>query len=324
MEPGDGTIRKMPKIDYMDLDWGRAIIVGAALRDGLIPAVAHETLPAVEVAQRLDMNGRAVQVLLSALVEVGLLDETPEGFRLLDEHRGPLLDIEDERYVGGSVVHRFELIHAWTQLPQVLKTGAPVEDRTRPNFGGTAAFIQEMRRTARSGAEGVARAVLPLLPEGASILDVGGGPGTNAEAFARGGLRVTVFDRPEVIEQMRSVLEKSGIATAEGDMNEDLPSGPFDALYFGNTSHMYGPRENRALFHRMRGSLAPGGLLVVREFVRGMSDDAALFAVNMLIITANGGTYTAEEYEDWLREAGFAEVEFIPVPGRGTHLVLAQ
>jgi hypothetical protein len=24
-------------------------------------------------------------------------------------------------------------------------------------------------------------------------------------------------------------------------MNEELPEGPFDAVYFGNTSHMYGP-----------------------------------------------------------------------------------
>ena len=50
----------------------------------------------------------------------------------------------------------------------------------------------------------------------------------------------------------------------------------------------------------MRRSLAPGGLLIVREFVRGLSEDAALFAVNMLVLTAGGGTYAAEEYEDWL------------------------
>ena len=311
-------------MDFTELDWGRTIIVGAALRDGLIPAVAHETLPAEEVAQRLDMNERAVYVLLSALAEMGILEEKPDGFRLRDELRGPLLDPENENHVGGSLVHRFELIHSWTKLPEVLKTGASVEDRTRPTFGGPAPFVQAMRRSAQPGAEGVAQAVLPRLPEGASILDVGGGPGTNAEAFVRGGARVTVFDRPEVIEQMRDILEKSGIATAAGDMNEGLPDGPFDAVYFGNTSHMYGPEENRTLFARMRESLAPGGLLVVREFVRGMSDDAALFAVNMLIITAHGGTYTAAEYEDWLREAGFVEVEFIPVPGRGTHLILAR
>jgi hypothetical protein len=107
---------------------------------------------------------------------------------------------------------------------------------------------------------------------------------------------------------MREPLSEAGIETAAGDMNEALPEGPFDAIYFGNTSHMYGPEENRALFARMRGSLAAGGLLVVREFVCGMSDDAALFALNMLVLTSGGGTYTASEYGGWLSEAGFEEI----------------
>ena len=314
----------MTNIDFTGLDWGRTLIVGTALRDGLIRAVAHEPRSATETADKLGLDRRATRIILSALAELEILDESPDGFRLREEHRGPLLEPDDERYVGQSVIHRFELITTWTKLPETLKTGLPAEDRTRPNFEGTATFIHEMRRTARPGAQGVATVVLPRLKPGASILDIGGGPGTNAEAFARGGARVTVFDRPEVIEQMRDVLALSGIAVAAGDMNETLPEGPFDAVYFGNTSHMYGPEENRALFARMRKVLAPGGLLVVREFVRGMSEDAALFAVNMLIITARGNTYSATEYEGWLREAGFEGVEFVAVPGRGTHLILGQ
>ena len=55
-----------------------------------------------------------------------------------------------------------------------------------------------------------------------------------------------------------------------------------------------------------------------------MSEEAALFAVNMLVLTSGGGTYTAAEYEARLREAGYGEIEFVPVPGRGTHLVFAR
>ena len=119
-------------------------------------------------------------------------------------------------------------------------------------------------------------------------------------------------------------MRSAGVATSAGDMNEALPEGPFDAVYYGNTSHMYGPAENRELFDRMRRSLVPRGLLAIREFVRGMSEDAALFAVNMLVLTAGGGTYTREEYEEWLTGAGYEGVEFVPVPGRGTHLVFAR
>ena len=312
------------RIDYSELDWRWAILLGAAVREGLLEAVAARTLPAETVAGELGMEARAVYVVLSALAELGILVEEPEGFRLLEEHGGPLLDRDHPDFVGQSVVHRFELIGSWGRIPEILRTGRPVEDRTLPGFGGTETFIAAMRRGARPGAGAVADAVLARLPEGASILDVGGGPGTNAEAFAAGGARVTVFDRPEVIGLMQETLETAGIETAAGDMNEGLPGGPFDAVYFGNTSHMYGPEENRALFARMRRSLVRGGLLVVREFVRGLGEDAALFAANMLVLTPRGGTYTAEEYERWLLEAGYGDVEFEPVAGRSSHLIFAR
>ena len=314
----------MEDINYTELDWRWAIILGVALRDGLLDAVADQTQRADRVAGRLGLDERAVYVLLSALGELGIMEEQEGEFHLKEKHRGPLLDPDHPEYAGGSVVHRCELIDSWSRMGEILKTGEPVEDRTSPAFGGTETFIQSMRRGARAGAEGVTEAVLSRLSDGASVLDVGGGPGTNAEAFARAGARVTVFDRPEVIELMQDQLRGAGIATASGDMNEILPGGPFDAIYYGNTSHMYGPEENRKLFRRMRRSLAPGGLLIVREFVRGLSEDAALFAVNMLVLTASGGTYSAAEYEDWLLGAGFGDVEFVPVPGRGTHLIFAR
>lgn len=311
-------------IDYTELDWRWVILLGAALREGLIEAVADRVRQAEAVARELGMDARAVYVVLSALAELGVLAEDPEGFRLPEEHRGPLLVQNHPDYVGQSVVHRFELIGSWGRIPEILRTGRPVEDRTAPGFGGTETFIAAMRSGARPGAGAVAGAVLARLPEGARILDVGGGPGTNAEAFAAGGARVTVFDRPEVVELMRETLAAAGIEMVAGDMNEGLPGGPFDAVYFGNTSHMYGPEENRTLFARMRRSLAPGGLLVVREFVRGLGEDAALFAANMLVLTPRGGTYTAEEYERWLLEAGYGAIEFEPVAGHSSHLIFAR
>jgi SAM-dependent methyltransferase len=314
----------MATIDYTELDWRWAIVLGVALRDGLLDEVARSPRSAEEVASRLGLDPRATYVLLSALGELGILEEDDGAYVLREEHRGPLLEPRHPDFAGGSVVHRSELIGSWSRMGEILRTGEPVEDRTSPRFPGTATFIQSMRRGARAGAEAISDAVLSRLPEGASILDVGGGPGTNAEAFAASGASVTVFDRPEVIELMRGQLHAAGIETAAGDMNEALPDGPFDAVYYGNTSHMYSPQENRRLFAAMRRPLVPGGLLVVREFVRGMSDDAALFAVNMLVLTAGGGTYTRGDYQGWLTDAGFEGVELVPVPERGTHLIFAR
>ena len=62
----------------------------------------------------------------------------------------------------------------------------------------------------------------------------------------------------------------------------------------------------------------------VIRLIEGPLSEAALFAVNMLVLTSGGGPYTAAEYEAWLREAGFEGIEFVPVPGMGTHLVFAR
>ena|SRR5436190_19977354 len=92
-------------------------------------------------------------------------------------------------------------------------------------------------------------------------------------------------------------LAAAGISAVGGDFNEELPEGPFDAAYLGSVSHIYGSEENQALMKKVAESLAPGRLIAIRDFVRGISKGAALFAVNMLVNTESGNTYSEEQYE---------------------------
>jgi SAM-dependent methyltransferase len=312
-------------MDYGELGWQEAIVLGCAKQEGILEAVADGNRLADEVASRLGLSPRAVHALLSALAELGVLAEDRNGFRLLKEYRGPLLDRSHPDYAGGLVVHRFELIRKWGRMPEILKTGSPIEeDESAQGPEEKETFIYSMRRLAKPGVRAVAAILLSHLPKNAHILDVGGGPGTYAEAFAGGGAQVTVFDLPEVVELMREHLDAAGISAIGGDFNEGLPEGPFDAAYLGSVSHIYGPEENLALIKRVAGSLSPGGLIAIRDFIRGLSKGAALFAVNMLVNTEYGNTYTEEEYRGWLGAAGFQEVEVLPIPERDTHFILAR
>jgi SAM-dependent methyltransferase/DNA-binding transcriptional ArsR family regulator len=311
-------------MDYAELGWQEAVVLGCAKQERILESIADGSRSAHEVASRLGLSSRAVRALLSALAEMGIVAEDGDGFRLLEEHRGPLLDRGHPDYAGGLVVHRFELIRKWGRMPEILKTGSPVEDDPEQEAEGTETFIYSMRRLAIPGARGVAALLLPRLPENPHILDVGGGPGTYAEAFVEGGARVTVFDLPEVVELMKERLSAAGISAVGGDFNEGLPEGQFDAAYLGSVSHIYGPEENLALMNRVSGALSPGGLIAIRDFIRGRSKGAALFAVNMLVNTESGNTYTEEDYRGWLGEAGFQEVEVLPIPDRDTHLILAR
>lgn len=310
-------------MDYAELGWQEAIVLGSARQEGILEAIAEKTLSADEVADNLGLSARGVYPLLSALAELGIVAEDGGRFRLLEEHRRPLLDPSHPDYAGGFVVHRFGLIQKWSRIPEILKTGSPAKDEERgPEDMET--FIYSMRWRARPGARAVADMLLPRLPEGPSILDVGGGPGTYAEAFIAGGASVTVFDLPEVIELMNEHLSVSGISAIGGDFNEGLPAGPFDAAYLGSVSHMYGPEKNRVLMKRVAGLLVPGGVIAIRDFIRGISEGAALFAVNMVVNTESGNTYSEDEYRGWLSAAGFEGVEILSIPSRETHLMLAR
>src|SRR5215212_2718141 len=311
-------------MEYGELGWQEAVVLGCAMREGLLEAVADGSRSADEVANQLGASSRAVYALLSALAELGVLAETDNRYRLLEEHQGPLLDRSHPDYAGGLVVHRFELIRKWGQMPEILKTGSPIDDEPGQGSEGKETFIYSMRRLAKPGVGAVAELLLSRLPDNPHILDIGGGPGTYAEAFAQGGAQVTVFDLPEVVELMREHLDAAGISAVGGDFNEGLSEGPFDAAYLGSVSHIYGSEENRTLIKRVAGSLSPGGLIAIRDFIRELSKGAALFGVNMLVNTESGNTYSEEEYRGWLSAAGFEGIEVLPIPERDTHFILAR
>ena len=100
--------------------------------------------------------------------------------------------------------------------------------------------------------------------------------------------------------------------TRVGDLRRDAPSAAATTWRCSRPSATCSARENRDLLRRVFAALAPGGRLVIQDHV--MAEDrttpraGAMFAVNMLVGTERGGTFTEGEYTAWLREAGFGEV----------------
>lgn len=105
------------------------------------------------------------------------------------------------------------------------------------------------------------------------------------------------------------------VTMVPGDFNQRLAPGPFDLAYLGNVCHIFGETENRELFKKVSQVLVTGGRIAIVDMVRGTNPFAAVFGVNMLINTANGGTWTLEQYTAWLSEAGFVDVKFNEVAG---------
>ena len=279
---------------------------------------------AAEAAAKMGTDARATEMLLDALAALGLLAKREGRF-----YNTP---VSARHLVAGApddaraaAMHTVNLWHTWSTLTDCVRAGTSVA-RREPRAGDdrwTEPFIAAMHRNARERAPHVLRAVGTAGVR--RMLDVGGGSGAYSIAFAQAnpGLEVVVLDRPEVLAIARRHIESAGVAgrvtTRVGDLRTDRFGEGFDLVLVSAICHMLGEDENRDLLRRCREALAPGGRLVIQEFI--LEEDktapkmAALFSLNMLVGTERGASYSAREYARWLSEAGFGEVSHVRLPG---------
>ena len=169
--------------------------------------------------------------------------------------------------------------------------------------------------------------------EAMRVLDVAAGSGVWGVALAQRSprVRVTAVDWPRVLDVTLSVAESSGVRgqfeTRAGDVFEIDLGKDYRAAVLGHILHSFGEKRNRALLAKVRQALAPGGTIAIAEFLvdeaRAAKTNALIFAVNMLVNTEDGGTYSFSEIAGWLEEAGFENVRTMEAPGPSP-LILAD
>jgi SAM-dependent methyltransferase len=152
----------------------------------------------------------------------------------------------------------------------------------------------------------------------ARMLDVGGGPATFAIAFAQANprLQAEVLDLGPVLPIARGHIRDAGldgrVTAREGDLRRDDLGQGYDLVLVSAICHMLGEAENQDLLRRCARALRPGGRVAIREFIldpdRAGPPVAALFALNMLVGTPGGNTYTEADYRSWLAAAGFGNI----------------
>lgn len=317
----------------MDIRWDRDSILKlgrdfmlprvllTAVELGLFPLLAERPLTLAEVAASIQGDERATRIVLDALAAAGLLEKDGDTYRLPPALR-PILGPGDETVLP-MLGHCTHLWRTWANLTQVVRAGAPTglpTDLPQVPQEHWDAFIGGMHVIGTGTAP---RIVSRIDLRGVrKLLDVGGGSGvyTIAMLQAEPALRAVLFDQPPVIEIARTYLAAAGLLDrvdlVPGDFTKDvLPPGN-DLACLSAIIHMNSPAENRALYHRIAEALVPGGRLVIRDHVMDPSRTrpraGALFAVNMLVGTPGGDTYTLEEIEGDLRAAGFSEVSLLP------------
>jgi len=285
---------------------------------------------AAEVAAKISTHARATEMLLNALVSIGMLTKQQGVF-----HTTP---VTSRFFAEGSkdnarpgLIHIANIWHRWSNLTECVRAGTAVGHEEMADRGDdwTEPFIAAMHHNASERAPLVVKAVGTAANE--RMLDVGGGSAAYSIAFAQSNekLHATVLDLPTVLPIALRHINAAGltgrIETRPGDLRRDPLGKGFTLILFSAICHMLSPEENQDLLRRCFESLEPSGRVVIQDFIlepdKTAPKQAALFALNMLVGTPAGSTYSYEEYTVWLREAGFPEVREIRLPGPSSLII---
>ncbi|MGC8643030.1 MAG: methyltransferase [Isosphaeraceae bacterium] len=310
------NVSKLDRQGLMEMMAGYqpACVVGAAAELEVFSALGDQSLSSAELTSRLEVNPRALTMLLDALAALGVLEKEGERYQVPVELR-PLLRSDGPETYLPMIWHRMVILRGWANLAWTVKAGipAPRPASIRGAAADSAAFIAAMHSVSGPLAAGLVARFGP--PPFTQLLDVGGASGTWTLAFlrARPGTRAVIFDLPHAIDQAQARFAGTEFADrvsfSPGDFYQDeLPKGA-DLAWVSAIVHQNSRSQNRELFAKVHRALTPGGLIGIRDIVmepdRTRPVEGALFAINMLVNTPSGTTFTFAELAEDLQAAGF-------------------
>ena len=297
-----------------------ACVLTAAADLNIFSALAARPMTAQSLATKLDTDLRATTVLLDALTALRLLTKRTDKYSVPSNATRMLTEGNPDNILLG-IRHQANCLRRWVQLVQVTQTGKP--PKREPSIRGPAAdetaFIGAMDNFSAPAANQIVDRLKPLKFN--HLLDIGGASGTWTIAFLHIApkAKATLFDLPTVIPLARNRIVQAGISDrvtfGAGDFYSDkLPAGA-DFAWLSAVAHQNSREQNRALFAKIYSALEKNGILAIRDVVMDESRTSpcggALFAVNMLVATQGGGTYTFKEFRDDLTQAGFTKVKLV-------------
>jgi predicted O-methyltransferase YrrM len=307
-------------------------VILTALELDLFTAVGDGSRAEAVVA-KMGTDARATEMLLNALTAMGLLAKQEDVFRNAPV-AGRFFSATSPDNARLALLHTAHLWSRWSTLTDCVRAGTAVGSQEIGVRGAewTEAFIAAMHRNATERTPLVVGAVGAA--EVGRMLDVGGGSGAYSIAFAKANPALTadILDLATVAPIAQQHIHQAGVADRvsirTGDLRADKLGEDYDLVLVSAICHMLSPEENCDLLGRCHAALAPGGRIVIQDFILEPDKTApkwgALFALNMLVGTRAGSSYSELEYTRWLDGAGFRNIRHVRLPGPASLMMASR
>jgi 3-hydroxy-5-methyl-1-naphthoate 3-O-methyltransferase len=312
----------------MQFAWGYVppLVLEAAVRHRVFDVLDGGPKTIAQVQKETGASERGLTAVMNALVGMDFLAKDKQGLFSLTPESSAFLVSTKPSFQGGLLRHGSEqLIPKWLHLNKIVETGRPEAAVNLEEAGGDffQRFVVDIFPLSYPAAQTLSRHL--SADAVVRVLDLAAGSGVWSIALAQGSEKatVTVVDWPEVIPITRKTVAKFGLAERYSYIAGDLLQADFGSGHtvatLGHILHSEGRDRSRELLKKTFQALAPGGTIAVAEFLVNADRTGPLnglfFAVNMLVNTDSGDTYSFEEISSWLREAGFTNARTLDAPG---------
>ncbi len=314
----------------MQFAWGYVppLVLEAAISHGVFDVLDSGPKDLHQVHQATGASLRGLAAIMNVLVSLDFLAKDEHGHYSLTPESATFLVSTKPSFQGGFLRHTSQhLLPKWLHLNEIVATGKPAAAVNQQAAGSDffQKFVTDIFPMSYPSAQALAGHLnLAALPH-PTALDLAAGSGVWGIALAQSApnLHVTAVDWPDVLPVTRKTAAQFGLADrfsfVAGDLLEADFGGQHTVATLGHILHSEGEQRSRTLLSKTFKALAPGGTIAIAEFLvnpdRKGPVNGLFFAVNMLVNTDQGNTYSFEEISAWLREAGFENPRTLSAPG---------
>ncbi|HDN65044.1 MAG TPA: methyltransferase domain-containing protein [Methanosarcinales archaeon] len=213
----------------------------------------------------------------------------------------------------------------WLKLGSVMKGDVQKEKNKRFEDVFDPSFILAMAEGSMRGSLHRTTKEVSTLPEfkrARTLLDLGGGHGLYAIAFAEMNpeLDATVFDLPPVTEVTREFIKRydmnERVNVAGGDFALDDIGHGYDIVFASDVFYRK-PDVLFSILKKIHDALNDGGSIMLKHWI--LNDDRTAPPTSVLfdlMLSLRGDwhhIYTEDEYTELLRDAGFSNVRLLDI-----------
>ena len=309
------TVHDPNKIRELANGFQLSRIILTAIELDVFSILDKHLLPSSEVAKQIGADARGTDRLMDALVSLGFLNKTREKFYNTDA--ASLYLVKGKPEFMGGLFHTNELWKSWGTLTNAVRKGTSVYADDVSESDWTESFIAAMHY--RAAKEAKILAMMINLNSAKKILDIGGGSGAFSMGMIENNpeLKAVIFDLPNVIPLTKKYVEtfqyKESISYIEGNYLTDTFGIGYDLILLSAIVHINSAEQNKELISKCCNALNNSGQIVIKDWVmseaRTEPTGGALFALNMLVGTECGDTYTEKEMREWFTKVGISQIE---------------